>query len=67
MHPQENVKEGLLTAEDVASTLSRVVVGGTLEDAVENAELIVEAIHEDVAAKRAVFAQVIACVFAAVG
>jgi len=50
--------EQLLTANDVLSIESRVRVGATLSDALEGATIVVEAIYEDLQAKRALMAEV---------
>jgi 3-hydroxyacyl-CoA dehydrogenase len=47
-----------LTSGDVSSTLSRVAVANTIKDAVLNVNLVIEAIHEDIEAKKQVFAEV---------
>jgi len=52
---QEHQGNGLLTDADVRSVLSRVRIAETLENSVEGATLVVEAIYEDLGAKRELF------------
>ncbi len=52
------VGRGKLTADQRLEQLGRIAVGGSLEDAARSAELIVEAVFEDEAVKRDLFAAV---------
>lgn len=51
------VKAGKLTAEQAAATRKRVSMVGELQAAAEGADLVIEAVFEDLAVKKAVFAQ----------
>lgn len=51
------VRRGKLTAEDKARALSRIVLRESLKEAVDSADLVIEAIVEDLQAKRSLFAE----------
>jgi 3-hydroxybutyryl-CoA dehydrogenase len=54
------VERGKATAADAASTLARVSAAPALEDAVAGADLVIEAVVEDLAVKRALFGRLAA-------
>ena len=52
------VAKGKMTAEDATAIIARFKLNPTLEAAVSNADLVIEAIIEDLAAKKELFAKV---------
>jgi 3-hydroxybutyryl-CoA dehydrogenase len=51
------VERGKLTPEDAARALDRIRAAGALEDAVRGADLVIEAVVEDLETKRSLFAE----------
>jgi 3-hydroxybutyryl-CoA dehydrogenase len=49
------IARGVVTREEREETLARIRIAGTLEDAVEDCRIVIEAVPEDTAVKRAVF------------
>lgn len=54
------VARGRLTAEEAAAAIARIVPVGTMAAAVRDADLVIEAVIEDLAVKRAVFGEIAA-------
>jgi 3-hydroxybutyryl-CoA dehydrogenase len=54
------VERGKATAEDAANTLARITAAPALDDAVADADLVIEAVAEDLEVKRALFGRLAA-------